>query len=137
MFLLEVQGSLALKLTNQKPIMSSLESDSSCQFFAITSCALWPLDQIMGSVGCNFPPRFCFITNCYKHVYLLSIIWFRLWTHRDIKGIGKFFPIGGYRQGGYIQRVFGSFLDFSQKWTWKAQRYIVPGDVEKIKPYVI
>jgi len=28
-------------------------------------------------------------------------------------------------------------LDFSQKRTWKGQRYTEPGGVEKIKPYVL
>jgi len=37
---------------------------------------------------------------------------------------------GCYRQWGYIRRVFGGFLDFSQEWTWKGQRYTEPGGVD-------
>ena len=42
-----------------------------------------------------------------------------------------------YRQWGYIRRVFGGFLDFSQKLTWKAQISPEPAGVEKTKPYVL
>ena len=41
------------------------------------------------------------------------------------------------RQWGYIRRFFWGFLDFSQKWTRKAQIYTEPGGVEETKPYVL